>query len=80
MSNTSCATAAGITTQPSSSPTMASPGRTTTPPQLITVLHDQGWCTCGPWRGVVLMENTGKPYSRSTPVSRTEPSVTSPRT
>jgi hypothetical protein len=40
---------------------MASPGRTTTPPQLITVLHDQGWCTCGPWRGVVLMENTGKP-------------------
>mmetsp|Transcript_727 Transcript_727/g.1683 ORF Transcript_727/g.1683 Transcript_727/m.1683 type:complete len:207 (+) Transcript_727:1174-1794(+) len=78
MSYTCCATDAGTTMAPSWSPTMASPGRTATPPQLTTTLQAHGWCTCGPWRGVVEWENTGKPYSRSTAVSRTEPSVTRP--
>ena len=67
MSYTSWATATGMTTQPSSSPTMASPGRTTTPPQLMTVLQDQGWCAWGPGGGggdgedgeAVIAEHTG---------------------
>merc|ERR1711966_376063 len=59
---------------------MASPGRTGTPPHMMATLHAHGWCTWGPWRGGVLYEYTGKPYSRRVSVSRTDPSVTRPPT
>mmetsp|Transcript_52762 Transcript_52762/g.77257 ORF Transcript_52762/g.77257 Transcript_52762/m.77257 type:complete len:226 (-) Transcript_52762:81-758(-) len=80
MSYTSCATAAGTTTTPSWSPTIASPGRTTTPPHSMTPLASHGCMAAGPCFAVVEWEKTGKPYSRRISVSRTEPSVTRPPT
>ena len=50
--------AAGV---PPWSPTMASPGRTATPPQLMTPLHSHGCIAAGPCFGVVEWLNVGNP-------------------
>ena len=45
------------------SPTIASPGRTTTPPHSMTPLASHGCMAAGPCFAVVEWEKIGKPYS-----------------